>query len=87
MHILKTLFLVVMFIPQALAEPVAEPGSQCPLLISQVESRLKENPPQNEDSTEQARELLRQATEAQRKGDSRTCMNRIRQAFKLLNKT
>lgn len=87
MRLLKTLSLVAMLIPQAVAEPVAEPGSQCPRLISQVESRLKASPPQNEESVEQARNLLRQAIEAEQEGDYRTCMSKIRQAFKFLNKT
>lgn len=69
------------------AEPVADAEQQCPMLISQVESRLASSPPQDEESVEKARRLLDEAIQAEKEGDFKSCMSKIREAFKFLNIT
>lgn len=87
MHKLLTVTLAIMLAASVRAESVANPADQCPILISQVETRLQSSPPQDEESVAQARQLLTEATQAQQEGDFRTCMSKIRRAFKFLNKT
>lgn len=71
----------------AAAETVADPQEQCPQLIDQVETRLQTSPPQDSQSVQQAQTLLEEARAAREAGDFKTCMSKIRKAFKSLNKT
>lgn len=74
-------------VPAAAEDAVADAKQQCPMLISQVESRLQSSPPQDQESVARARDLLEQARQAEEEGDYKTCMSKIREAFKFLNKT
>lgn len=71
----------------AMAESVADPQDQCPILIAQVEGRLEASPPQDQESVEKARKLLEESREAQEEQDYKRCMSKIREAFKFLNLT
>ncbi|MAL98459.1 MAG: hypothetical protein CL583_08415 [Alteromonadaceae bacterium] len=70
-----------------MAEPVPQPEKQCSVLMAQVENRLAENPPQDPESVETAKQKLKAARQAHEGDDARKCMRNIREAFKALNKT
>lgn len=69
------------------AEPVPQPEKQCSILMAQVENRLAENPPQDAESVETAKQKLKAARRANESEDARKCMKNMREAFKALNKT
>lgn len=86
--IFVTASLILALLP-AFAAAEEKPGAddKCVMLMAQVENRLEENPPQDRESVDTARQRLEAARQAQERDDAEGCMENAKAAFKALNKT